>query len=362
MDDRKFLCGQCNNGYKNKSSLRRHINSIHNEKRSICGTCNKAYFRNVDYIKHITKFHQPLICKQGPENVEVISATAHAQKPTNSNSHNIRHITDIMNGNLDWEKIIRNDLALSDDEETTPVKISIGTSTDLSKNPSANTEMNTSPLAIVDLEQPTYITTHGLPNEAKTDFKIIPKPSTQIGCVPSVLCKTKEIQTDPTNHPNKTTSQIQTDNPPCKQCYYEEHQILKRQSYIIQDAILNTQAGYTPPTTSREDRSRMPLPGTTKHEKWVHKLAPQLKPRSPQDFPRYKSPAQFTKPELLITSTPQPTSSRVKKPTALTIDNEVYTAICSRKRTQPTLVTSPKHIFSPPPPSNGAWSYRTSKF
>ena len=151
MDDRKFLCGQCNNGYKNKSSLRRHINSIHNEKRYICGTCNKAYFRNVDYIKHITKFHQPLICKQGPENVEVISTTAHAQKPTNSNSHNIRHITDIMNGNLDWEKIIRNDLALSDDEETTPVKISIGTSTDLSKNPSANTEMNTSPLAIVRL-------------------------------------------------------------------------------------------------------------------------------------------------------------------------------------------------------------------
>ena len=131
MDDRKFLCGQCNNGYKNKSSLRRHINSIHNEKRYICGTCNKAYIRNMDYIKHITKFHQPLICKQGPE---------------------------------------------------------------------------------------------------------------------------------------------------------------------------------------------------------------------------------------LITSTPQPTSSRVKKPTALTIDNEVYTAICSRKRTQPTLVTSPKRIFLPPPPSNGAWSYRTSKF
>ena len=38
---------------------------------------------------------------------------------------------------------------------------------------------------------------------------------------------------------------------------------------------------------------------------------------------------------------PQTTPSKVRKPSALTVDHETYTAICSRKRTQPTLVTSP---------------------
>ena len=51
MESPRFLCGQCNAGYKNKSSLRRHINVVHNQKRFVCNICSKDYSRNVDYIK-----------------------------------------------------------------------------------------------------------------------------------------------------------------------------------------------------------------------------------------------------------------------------------------------------------------------
>ena len=217
-------------------------------------------------------------------------------------------------------------------------------------------------MAIVDLDVPTYITTHAIPTQAKATLKILPKPSTQVGCIPTVICKSKEVQTDEANKPKTVSMQNQTDPVPCKECLYEEHQIIRRQNYIIQDAIINTQKGYEAPYTSREDRCEMPIPGTTKHKNWLKKLTPQLKPRSPKEFTRYKQSPQFTRPELQISSQPQPTISKIRKPKALTIDNEVYTAICSRKRTQPVLVTSPKRLFLPPPPPNGGWTYTTTKY
>ena len=80
----KCLCCQCNNGYKNKSSLRRHINSVHNNRKFVCGHCQKEYMRKVDFVKHTTKYHQPIILNQGPENIDVTQITAHARnQPTN---------------------------------------------------------------------------------------------------------------------------------------------------------------------------------------------------------------------------------------------------------------------------------------
>ena len=129
MEDKKYLCGQCNSGYKNRSSLRRHINIVHNDKRYICGNCNKAYARKADYIKHITKYHQPLICTQAPENIEYSAK----QQPSCSNNQNINKTTDVLTGQVNWEQILKEDLALSDDDDTPPVKISIATNTDIAK-------------------------------------------------------------------------------------------------------------------------------------------------------------------------------------------------------------------------------------
>ena len=138
MDDFKFLCGQCNKGYKNKSNLRRHINSIHNSRRFICGNFKKEYMRKVDYIKHITKHHQPLILKQDNSNIEYQSTSAHAQKepPTsNTTTHCIENTTLIMTGETDWNKILQKDLKMSSDKEDTTLKVSIRVSTEQKINP-----------------------------------------------------------------------------------------------------------------------------------------------------------------------------------------------------------------------------------
>ena len=147
MDNCKFLCGQCNNGYKNKSSLRRHINSVHN-RRFVCGHCHKEYIRNVDYIKHISKFNQPLILKQHQRNTDVSNAPAHAQKqPATSHTpnHNINITTAVMTGSTDWEKILQKDLELSNDEDEPPTKISIGTLTEVTAQPDKSSKSCNTP-------------------------------------------------------------------------------------------------------------------------------------------------------------------------------------------------------------------------
>ena len=52
MECERFKCNDCSNAYKNKSSLKRHINTVHLNQRFICGHCHKAYMRNIDFLKH----------------------------------------------------------------------------------------------------------------------------------------------------------------------------------------------------------------------------------------------------------------------------------------------------------------------
>ena len=143
------------------------------------------------------------------------------------------------------------------------MKISIGTSTDVSKNPDSHKECNTSPLALIDLVKPSFMTTHSVPDELKTSIKIIPRPTTQIGCVPAVVNKDKKVQTDVTTKTPTTDSHMQTDNEPCSSCQYQEHLILKRLNYIIKDAELNTNPDHVallPPEKTGERCQFLDLP------------------------------------------------------------------------------------------------------
>ena len=137
------------------------------------------------------------------------------------------------------------------------------------------------------------------------------------------------------------TRESQTDSSQCKDCTYEEHLILQCQSYIIKDAIRNTDANYSEPSTSREDRHRMSPPNESAHKKWVAKLRRETIPQSPIDFKKARRTPTFTRPEIKISSSQaQVPNPKLKRPSALTVDNETYEAICSRKAT--TLVASPR--------------------
>ena len=234
MDNCKFLCGRCNNGYKTKSSLRRHINSVHNNRRFTCGYCQKEYVRKVDFIKHITKYDQPLILKQSHDNIDMEKPTVHAQSQastSNSTNHSLSKTTAILNGEVDWHKILQQDMELSSDEEDPTVKISIGTTTDVQIKPDKTTGCNISP--ILGLEPAEVVTTHNLPKEAKQIMKVKLKPSSQIGCVPITVNK---------------NSHTQTEDSTCELCTHEEHLIIQRQNYITTDAIKNTSGKFVQPT------------------------------------------------------------------------------------------------------------------
>ena len=139
---------------KNKSSLRRHINTVHLNQRFICGHCHKSYMRNIDFLKHRIHCHQPVILQQGPDNIERV-----AQKPTTSNPSvnimnnspttrfDIHTTTKTLEGKTNWEQILRRDLALSDDDS--PQLISRSTLTDQTQNPDISRSCNTSPIGIV---------------------------------------------------------------------------------------------------------------------------------------------------------------------------------------------------------------------
>ena len=238
---------------------------------------------------------------------------------------------------------------MSDDEQAV-TKVSISTTTDKQVYPDTDSAVNTSPLGLLDIGpcHKLLLTTHGLPDEAKPYLKIGPKPTTQIGCVPLTVCKNGGTQTDSNT---------------CHNCSYQEHLILDRQTYIIRDAEISTKPNHVEPITSREDRHRMPLPSTSAYNKWKSRLQGDTKPKSPKEFPKHTNSPTFTNTELKVTSKQQQNlNPHLKRPSALTIDNSAYEAICSRVPTRPTLVTSPRRIILPPPPPNGAWSYRTTKF
>ena len=82
------------------------------------------------------------------------------------------------------------------------------------------------------------------------------------------------------------------------------------------------------PITSREDRQKMEMPNKSAYKKWIAKFQSETKPRSLTTFTKAPSPVIFTRPEITISSKPMaPTNSKVRKPTALTVDNHVYEAI-----------------------------------
>ena len=310
----------------------------------------KEYVRNVDYIKHITKYHQPLILQQGNENIVLTKPAPVANVRTSNAQHTLESTTQILTGDVNWTEFLKKDSELSDNDSDSEPRITtavikpkkiIGVNADKTYTQKITTSTNTSPLGLLNLgHRDTHlVTTHEIPEEATTLLKVHRQPCTQIGCVPLVCHKSHTIQTE---------------EPSCKTCLYEEHLILQRQNYIRQDAINNLNQNYREPTTSREDRHRMPLPHTIAYKKWSEKLKLQLKPKSLLEFPKEARSPIFTKTELKITTKEQkPTHSGIRRPSSLTIDNQTYEAICSRKKTRPTLVTSPRKLILPPPPPNG---------
>ena len=114
----------------------------------------------------------------------------------------------------------------------------------------------------------------------------------------------------------------QTETHQYSYCTYQEHLILKRQSYIIQDAINCTKKDYTEPVTAREDRHKMPLPSTPAYKKWNEKLRMKTIPKSPRDFSKPKRTPTFTRPEIKVTSRDQqPSNPKFRRPSTFTIDN-----------------------------------------
>ena len=92
----------------------------------------------------------------------------------------------------------------------------------------------------------------------------------------------------------------------------------------------------------------MEIPHKSAYKKWIAKFQSETKPRSLNTFTKATSPIIFTRPEITTSSkTMVPTKSNVRKPAALTVDNDVYEANCSRRPTHPTLATSPKRIILP---------------
>ena len=86
--------------------------------------------------------------------------------------------------------------------------------------------MNTSPLCIVDMGQPSKLlmNTHNAQKDIKECLKVKPKVTTQIDCVPLIRQKDDETQTD-------------CPKDDCLSCKNEEHLILQRQVYIHLDTV-----------------------------------------------------------------------------------------------------------------------------
>ena len=92
------------------------------------------------------------------------------------------------------------------------------------------------------------------------------------------------------------------------------------------------------------------------------KFQQEIKPRSASDYKKAKSQVIYNRPEIRISSAEKSTGNpRIKKPRALTVDNQTSEAICSRRPNSPVLVTSPRKSLLYPPKEE-KWSYTTTKF
>ena len=71
MDQGKFKCRDCDNIYKIKYSLKRHINSCELNRVYVGGLyeIHKEYIMNIDFLKHRVKFHQPVIFQEGRDHI-----------------------------------------------------------------------------------------------------------------------------------------------------------------------------------------------------------------------------------------------------------------------------------------------------
>ena len=108
---------------------------------------------------------------------------------------------------------------------------------------------------------------------------------------------------------------------------------------------------HSQPITSREDRQRMDIPNKSCYNKWITKFQHETKPKSPKDFKKASLSIIFTNPKLNITSKPAPAgNSKIRKPSALTVDNHTYDAIDNGRPTRPVIATPHRKILLPPPP------------
>ena len=131
-------------------------------------------------------------------------------KATTSNAqHTLESTTEILTGEVNWTEILKKDLELSDNDSDSESRITtaeikpkktIGLNTDKTYTQEMTTSTNTSPLGLLNLghRDPHLVTTHGIPEEAKTLLKVPRKPCTQIGCVPLVCHKSHTTQTEET--------------------------------------------------------------------------------------------------------------------------------------------------------------------
>ena len=154
-----------------------------------------------------------------------------AQQPSTSANTNLvspQRTNDTLTGKTDWNSIFTRDLTVSDSDNDSPRLSSVATNTDIQKNSSTSTHMNTSPLCIMDMGEPTetLLNTLNAPKGIKEILKIHRKPASQVGCVPLIRHKDDKTQTD---NPRDT----------CHSCKNEGHLILQRQAYIHIDAVKN---------------------------------------------------------------------------------------------------------------------------
>ena len=143
MEPLKYKCDQCDNTYKSKSSLKRHMNSIHFHRRYVCGNCKKEYVRNIDFLTHKIKCCQPIIMKQDDDNITYtkqpndvqdritmnrpqISTASTSSYTHHKNGHSIEKTTSLLTGSVAWNAILSEDLEVSDSDSSRFISVAIG--------------------------------------------------------------------------------------------------------------------------------------------------------------------------------------------------------------------------------------------